>query len=156
MRRDLEIRCVSSVTVRSEGSGGARWELRERWLELDGAPAHVQILETRDHGERRRDRTVEFGRISVRSRVAHDAAPAAGARRLPLDWLLSIVEAMEEGERRTVALWVRSPAPEALLHATPATESRYGRLAHEAGEAAGATLPVSSSSPRLRLVAAGS
>jgi len=155
MRRALTIRCVSSGTVRTEHPDGARCELRERLLELDGTPAHVQILETRDRGQRTRDCTVEFDRIAVRTRAGHDLTAPASVRRTPLDWLLAIAETMEEGERRTVALWVRSLDPAALLHATPVTAGCDWRLAHEAAEVEGTPPIRRSPSPRLRLVAAG-
>lgn len=156
MRRALMIRCVSSGTVRTEHPDGARCELRELLLELDGRPAHVQIVETCNRAQRTRDCTVEFDRIAVRTRAGHDLTPPASARRVPLDWLLAIAESMEEGESRAVALWVRSLDPAALLQATPVTAGRYWRLAHEAAEDEGTAPILQSPSLRLRLVAAGS
>jgi hypothetical protein len=155
MRRELTIRCVSTGTVRTDSPDGARCELRELWLELDGTPAHVQIVESRDRGQRTRDSAVEFDRISVRSRTGHDVNPPASARRLPLDWLLAIAESMAEGECRTVSLWVRSMDPAALLNATPVTAGGFRRTAH-AAEEEGATPAMGVPLPHLRLVAAAS
>lgn len=156
MRRELTIRCVSTGTVRTDSPDGTRCELRELRLELDGTPAHVQIMETDDRGERTRDCAVEFDRIAVRTRAGHDLTPPASMSRAPLDWLLAIAETMEEGESRTVSLWVRSMDLAALLHATPVMAGTYARLACEADEEAG-TAPIRASpSPRLRVVAAGS
>jgi hypothetical protein len=119
MRRELTTRCVSTGTIRADSPDGARCELRDVWLELDGAPAHVQIMETCDSGRRTRECTVEFDRIVVRSRTGHDVTPLTCASRMPLDWLLTIAEWMRRGERRTVSLWVRSMDPAALLNAAP-------------------------------------
>ncbi len=155
MRRELTIRCVSTGTVRTDSPDGARCELREWWLELDGTPVHARITETRDRGQRTRDSVVEFDCIVVRSRTGHDVNPPARASRLPLDWLLAIAESMAEGERRTVSLWVRSMDPAALLNATPAVAGCFRRLAHEAEEE-GAALAMPAPLPHLRLVAAAS
>ena len=154
MRRELTIRCVSTGAVRTDSPDGARCELRDVGLELDGAPAHVRIIETWDRGQRTRDSTIEFDRIVVRQRAGQDLAPSLC--RAPLDWLLAIAETMQEGECRTVPLWVRSMEPAALLHATPVTAIRYTRLVHEATEEEGAAVSAASRLPYLRLVAAGS
>ena len=154
MRRELTIRCVSTGTVRTDSPDGARCELRDLGLELDGAPAHVRIIETWDRGQRTHDTTVEFDRIVVRHRSARDLA--SSPRRAPLDWLLAIAESMQEGERRVVSLWVRSMAPAALLHATPVDAMRCTALAHEADETEGAAFSGASRSTYLRLVTAAS
>lgn len=154
MRRELTIRCVSTGTVRTDSPDGARCELRDVGLELDGAPAHVRIIETWDRGQRTRDSTVEFDRIVVRQRAGQDLAPSLC--RAPLDWLLVIAETMQEGERRTVPLWVRSMEPAALLHATPVTAIGWTRPAHEADAEEGAAINAASRSTYLRLVAARS
>ncbi len=120
MRRELEIRCVSTGTIRTEGPDGTRCELREVFLELDGAPARLQILESHDHDQHTRDVTVELDGICVRSRRGHDVRPPpTSTRHMPLDWLLAIAAWMRKGEHRTVSLWVRSMDPAALLSATP-------------------------------------
>ena len=154
MRRELTIRCVSTGTVRTDSPDGARCELRDVGLELDGAPTHVRIIETWDRGQRTRDTTVEFDRIVVRQRVGQDLAPSLC--RAPLDWLLAIAETMQEGERRTVPLWVRSMEPAALLHATPVSAIRCTRPADDADEPEDAAPSAASRLPYLRLVAAGS
>jgi hypothetical protein len=155
MRRDLTIRCVSTGTLRTDTPDGARCALLELWLELDGVPARVQIMETRDRGQRTRDCMVEFDRIAVRTRAGHDVVPATAVGRTPLDWLLAIAESMQEGERRTLALWVRSMDPAALLHATPVIPGRHRRPAQETDEEQRrAPIPLSPS-PRPRLIAAG-
>jgi len=146
---------VSSGTVRTDSADGARCELREWWLELDGAPAHARITETRDRGQRTRDTVVELDRIVVRSRAGHDVGPSPFPIRQPLDWLLTMAEAMAEGECRTVSLWVRSTDPAALLSATPVVAGGFRRTAQEAAEQ-GATLPTPAPLPQLRLVAAAS
>ena len=154
MRRELTIRCVSTGTVRTDSTDGARCELRDVELELDGAPAHVRIIETWDRGQRTRETTVEFDRFVVRQRAGHDLAPSlCGA---PLDWLLAIAETMREDERRTVSLWARSMEAAALLHATPVSATRCTRPPHEADEAEDVAISAASRLPYLRLVAAGS
>ena len=155
MRRDMTIRCVSTGTLRTDGPDGARCALRELLLELDGVPARVQIMETREHGQRTRDCMVEFDRIAVRTRAGHDVVPLAPVDRTPLDWLLAVAESMKEGERRTLALWVRSMDLPALLHATPVTPGRRRRPAQESDEEAGRAPILLSPLPRPRLVAAG-
>jgi len=145
---------VSTGTVRTDSPDGARCELRDIGLEFDGAPAHVRIIETWDRGQRTHDTTVRFDRIVVRQRAGHDLAPSLC--RVPLDWLLAIAESMQEGERRTVSLWVRSMEPAALLHATPVTAVRWTRPAHEADEEEGAAINAASRATYLRLVAARS
>jgi hypothetical protein len=155
MRRELTIRCVSTGTVRADSPDGARCELREWWLELDGIPAHARITESRDRGQCTRDTMVEFDRIVVRGRAGHEVGPPASPSRLPLDWLLAIAESLAEGEHRTVSLWVRSLEPAALLHATPVVASACGRRALEAEEE-GEALAAPTPSPHLRLVAAAS
>jgi len=154
MKRDLTIRCVSTGTVRTDSPDGARYELRDIWLELDGTRAHVQIMETCDRGQRTRDSTVDFGHISVRSRAGHDVYPLASPRRMPLDWLLATAESLREGERRTVALWVPSMDLAALLRATPVALGEFRALVHQADEAEGTAPTLLSPSPRLRLIAA--
>lgn len=155
MRRELRIRCVSSGTVRTDSADGARCELREWWLELDGAPAHARITETRDRGQRTRDTVVELDRIVVRSRAGHDVGPSPFPSRQPLDWLLTIVEAMVEGDCRTVSLWVRSTDPAALLSATPVVAGGFRRTAYQAEEK-GAALATPAPLPQLRLVTGAS
>ena len=155
MRRELEIRCLSTGTVRTDSSDGARCELRDVWLELDGTPAHVQIMESCDRDERTRDSTVDLGPISVRSRAGHDVNPPVSPRRLPLGWLLSIAESLREGECRTVALWVRSMDLSALLRATPvAALGELGASAHQSDEEETSAPTLSSLSPRPRLITA--
>lgn len=153
MRRELTIRCVSRGTIRTEGPDGARCKLREIWLELDGVPARVQIMESCDRDQRTRDCMIELGPISVRSRTGHDVRPPTSISRTPLDWLLRIAEWMRKGERRTVSLWVRSMDPAALLNATPATAG--SRLDPTVALEQGVASALPELSPRLRLVAAG-
>jgi hypothetical protein len=153
MRRDLTIRCVSTGTVRTDGPDGVRCELRDIGLELDGAPAHVRIIETRDRGQCTRETLAEFDRIAVRQR-AH-CAPANAPARVPLDWLVAVAATMEQGESRTVSLWVRTMEPAALLHATPVSAIRCTRPANDADEAEDAAIGAASRLPYLRLVAAG-
>jgi hypothetical protein len=155
MRRDLTIRCVSTGTLRTDSPDGSRCALRELLLELDGVPARMQIMETRDGGQRTRDCMVEFDRIAVRSRAGHDVVPPTEVSRTPLDWLFAMAESMKEGERRTLALWVRSMDPAALLHATPVIPGRHRPWAHKAEEGARRTPILLSPLPRPRLVAAG-
>jgi hypothetical protein len=154
MRRDLTIRCVSTGTLRTDSPDGARCALRELWLELDGVPARVQIMETRDRGQRTRDGMVEFDRIAVRTRAGHDVVPPTAVDHTPLGWLFEMAESMREGERRTVALWVRSMDPAALLHATPVTPRRHRQPVEETEETGRAPMLLSPSF-RPRLVAAG-
>lgn len=155
MRRELRIHCVSSGTVRTDSPDGARCELREWWLELDGAPAHARITETRDRGQRTRDTLVELDRFVVRGRVGNDLGPSAFPSRQPLDWLLTVAESMAEGDCRTVSLWVRSTDPAALLSATPVVAGGFRRTAQEAAEK-GAAVAMPAPLPQLRLVAAAS
>src|SRR5215510_10538914 len=75
MRRELTIRCVSRGTIRTEGPPGVRCRLREIWLELDGAPARVQIMDSCDRGQHARDSMIELEGISVRIRTGHDVKP---------------------------------------------------------------------------------
>ena len=156
MRRDLTIRCVSAGTIRTDSADEARCELHELLLELDDVPARVQILEARDRGQRTRDCTIEFDRIAVRTRAGHDVVGPTEVSRTPLDWLLAIAESMREGERRTVALWVRSMDPAALLHATPVIPGRHRPRAHQAEEGERRAPILLASFPRPRLAAAGS
>jgi hypothetical protein len=156
MRRDLTIRCLSTGTIRTEGPAGARWELREIRLELDGAPVRVQILEGDDRGQHTRDCTIDLEGISVRTRTGHDVREPTSISHTLLDWLLQIAEWMRKGERRTVSLWVRSTEPAALLNATPVTagSSRRSDPTDEAKERG--AIDLLEPSPRLRLIAAGS
>jgi len=149
MRRELTIRCVSAGTIRTESPDGARCELRDVWLVLEGAPAHVRIMETCDRGERTRDTTIEFDRIAVRTRAGHELDPPNSAARRPLDWLIAIAGSMVEGDCRTVSLWVRSMDLAALLHATPASASGLRTLAHAADEEKGMGILVQLPLPRL-------
>ena len=153
MRRELEIRCVSTGTLRTEGPIGTRCELREVFLELDGAPARLQILESHDHDQHTRDVAVELDGICVRSRTGHDVKPPPSTAHMPLDWLIAMAEWMRKGERRTVPLWVRSMDPAALLSATPvrACGARRQDPLSDAGTAATLRFPPT----RLRLLAAG-
>ncbi len=154
MRRELEIRCVSTGTIRTEGPDGTRCELREVFLELDGAPARLQILESHDHDQHTRDVTVELDGICVRSRTGHDVRPPpTSTRHMPLDWLLAIGVWMRKGEHRTVPLWVRSMDPAALLSATPvrACGTRRPDPVSDAGTATMLRFPPA----RLRLLVAG-
>jgi len=152
MRRELTIRCVLAGTIETESPDGARTALRELWLELDGASAHVRIMETWDRGERTRDSTVEFDRIAVRTRTGHELDPPTPAARRPLDWLIAMADSMVEGDCRTVALWVRSMDLAALVHATPVGGSASRAPAHAAG--AGEGTAVTPPMPRLRLATA--
>jgi hypothetical protein len=68
-------------------------------------------METCNRAQRTRDSTVDFDRVSFRRRTGHDVNPLTSQRRIPLDSLLAIAESLWEGERRTVALWVRSIGP---------------------------------------------
>lgn len=155
MRRDLTIRCVSTGTLRTDSPDGARCALRELWLELDGVPARVQIMEARERGQRIRDCMVEFDHIAVRTRAGHDVIPPTALGRTPLDWLLAMAESMREGERRTVALWVRSMELAALLHATPVTFDRHRRPSQETAEEQRRGPTLLAPLPRPRLIAAG-
>lgn len=152
MRRELTIRCVSAGTIRTESAKDAHCELRDVWLELDGAPTHVRIMETCDRGERTRDTTVEFDRIVVRTRSGHELDPPTAAARRPLDWLTAIAGSMVEGDCRTVSLWVRSMDLAALLHAVPVSASGRRMPAHAAGKEMGAE--IAAPMPQLRLVSA--
>jgi hypothetical protein len=152
MRRELTIRCVSAGTIRTESAKDVHCELRDVWLALDGAPAHVRILETCDRGERTRDTTVEFHRIAVRSRSGHELDPPTAAACRPLDWLTAIAGSMVEGDCRTVSLWVRSMDLAALLHAAPASPSGRRTPAQVAGHEQGAA--ITAPMPQLRLVSA--
>ena len=154
MRRELTIRCVSTGTVRTESADGARCELHDIGLELDGAPAHVRIVETRDGDQCTRDTLVEFGRAAVRQRASRNRADAPA--RAPLDWLVEIAATMEEGASRTVSLWVRTPDPAALLHATPVTAMRPDWTAHEFDGCEAAASHTMVRAPHLRLVETGS
>ena len=153
MRRELEIHCVATGSLRTEGPVGTRCELREIYLELDGAPARVQIMESHDHDQHTRDVTIELDLISVRSRTGHDVREPPSTVHMPLDWLLAIAAWMRKGEHRTVSLWVRSMKPEALLNATPVTGSSR-RPTHTTGQEKCTTAALRSPSPRPRLVAA--
>jgi hypothetical protein len=155
MRRELSIRCVSTGTIRAEGPVGTRCVLREVWLELDGAPARLQIMESYDRDQHTRDVTVELDGISVRSRTGHDVRPPSSSGHIPLDWLLAIAAWMRKGEHRTVSLWVRSMEPAALLNATPVTPSSRRRSGNtlEPKDWNAAALPLPA--PRLRVIAAG-
>jgi hypothetical protein len=154
MRRDLTIRCVSTGTVRTDGPDGARCVLREVSLELDGAPAHVRIMDTWDHGQRMRDTAVECDRISVRTRSGYDVVSPTPAARKPLDWLIVIAESMKEGERRTVSLWARSMDPAALLNVAPVTARGLRMPARVADEEESTAVTAPSPVPRLRLIPA--
>ncbi len=156
MRRDLTIRCVSTGTVRTDGPDRARCVLREVSLELDGAPAHVRIMDTCDHGQRMRDTAVELDRILVRNRAGYDIALPTPDLRKPLDWLIAIAESMKEGERRTVSLWVRSMDPAALLNVAPVSARGLRMPAHVADEEGSAAAALPSPSRRLRLISAAS
>ena len=120
MRRELTIRCIAVGTVRTESPDGVRCELRDVSLEVNGGPAHVRIMVTWARGEHMRDCTIELDGLSVRSRSGRDVLPETAITRAPLDWLLAIAEAMEEGDHRKASVWVRSMDLAALLHATPA------------------------------------
>lgn len=154
MRRDLTIRCVSTGTVRTDDPDGARCELREIALELDGAPARVRIIETRERDLCTRDTLVEFDCIAVRRRASCD--PAEAPARVPLGWLVAIAATMEEGATRTVSLWVRTLEPGALAYATPVTAGSPCPPAHEADGSGDAASVPTSLPPHLRLVVAGS
>ena len=156
MRRDLTIRCLSTSTIRTEGPAGARWTLHEIRLELDGAPARIQILESDDRGQHTRDCTIELEGISVRIRTGHDVREPASIAHTPLDWLLHLAEWMRKGERRTVSLWVRAMNAAALLSATPVTPGRSKRFDAVADAEERTTVALPAPSPRLRLIAAGS
>jgi hypothetical protein len=157
MRRDLTIRCVSTGTVRTDGPDSAHCVLREVSLELDGTPAHVRIVDSWDHGQRRRDTAVQLDRILVRSRAGYDIALPTPDARKPLDWLIAIAESMTEGERLTVSLWVRSMDLAALLNVAPVSARDFSRTrarVTDEEERTAAALP--SPSPRLRLIPAAS
>lgn len=154
MRRDLTIRCVSTGTVRTENPDGARCELREIGLELDGAPARVRIIETGDRDRCTRDTLVEFDRIAVRQRASAERADAS--TRAPLDWLVAIAATMAEGTSRTVPLWVRTMEPAALLHAATVAEALSCWPVHEVDGTEGTAPHAMSPGPRLRLVTTGS
>ena len=154
MRRELEIRCVSTGTLRTEGPVGTRCELREVFLELDGAPVRVQVMESHDHDQHTRDVTIELDLISVRSRTGHDVREPPSTAHMPLDWLLAIAAWMRKGEHRTVSLWVRSMEPAALLSATPVTGSSR-RSVNMTNQERRTTAALPFPSPRPRLVAAG-
>jgi hypothetical protein len=156
MRRDLNIRCVSSSTVRTDGPDRAHCVLREISLELDGAPAHVRIMDSWDHGQRRRDAAAQLDRILVRSRAGYDIALPTPDLSKPLDWLIAIAESMKEGERLTVSLWVRSMDPAALLNVAPVTARGLRMPTHIAGEEESATAASPMPLPRLRLIPAAS
>jgi hypothetical protein len=154
MRREVEIRCVSTGTIRTEGLAGIRCELREIFLELDGAAARVQIMDSHDRDQHTRDVTVELDGICVRSRTGHDVRqPPSSTRHMPLDWLLAIAAWMRKGEHRTVSLWVRSMEPAALLNATPVTGGSR-RSTHMTGQEKRATAALPPLSPRPRLASA--
>ncbi len=152
MRRELEIRCVSTGTIRTEGPVGTRCELREIFLELDGAPARIQIMDSHDRDQHVRDVTIELDRISVRSRTGHDVKPPPSTAHMPLDWLIAMAEWMRTREQRTVPLWVRSMDPAALLSATPV---RGGGRRPDPVSDAGTATTLRFPPTRLRLLVAG-
>jgi hypothetical protein len=156
MRRDLTIRCVSTGTVRTDGPDRAHCVLHEVSLELDGAPAHVRIMDSWDHGQRRRDTAVRIDRILVRSRAGYDVALPTPDASKPLDWLIAIAEALKENEHLTVSLWARSMDPAALLNVAPVSARGLRMPTGVADEekSTAATLPPPSR--RLRLIPAAS
>ena len=156
MRRDLTIRCVSRGTIRTEGPVRTRCNVREIWLELDGAPTRVQIVESHDRGQHTRDCTIELEGMSVRIRTRHDVKPPTSVSHAPFDWLLRIAEWIRKGERRTVSLWVRSMDPAALLNATPATINSSRRSDQMTDKEEGTAPVLLAPSPRLRFIAARS